>query len=290
MNIGNYVRLYSEELTRKGYRNETIKNYVSCVTVFLNSFNESVTKPTEINEQKIKDFLRKFNEHNTQRGYHSSIKCFYKYVCKQPNKFKYIEYCKKKNKLPIVLSVDEIGRIIHCASNVKHKAILCLMYSTGIRVGEVINLKISDIDSSRMIINIRDAKGGKDRQVPLDKTLLELLRIYWLQYKLREYIFNGQNSLQYSARSISKFLQKYADMAKIKKRVYPHLIRHCSFTHLVENETDINLIQRIAGHNNVKTTNIYLHISHNYISKIITPLQNITIKNFLNTQHNQLIQ
>lgn len=286
MNISEHLGRFIQEAKRRNYRDNTISNYVSCLKIFFE--NSKKDHPKNINIEDIREFLFKISEPNTQRNYHSAIKKFYDICLNQKNKFKYIPYASKNNKLPIVLSVDEISRIIYCASNVKHKAILCLMYSTGMRVGEVINLKISDIDSSRMIINIRDAKGGKDRQVPLDKTLLELLRVYWLQYKPVEYMFNGQSSLQYSARSISQFLQKYADIAGIKKRVYPHLIRHCSFTHLVENGTDINLVQRIAGHSSVKTTGLYLHISHNHISKIRTPLQDVAMQQYLNQQQKQI--
>lgn len=273
MNIGNYVQLYSEELERKGYRNESIKNYVSCVTKFLYYFNDKATKPSEINEQDIKNFLRQFKEHNTQRGYHSAIKCFYKYVCRQPNKFKYIEYCKRSRRLPIVLAPEEMQRIIFACTNLKHKTIICLMYSTGIRVSEAINLKIADIDPSRMVINIIDAKGGKDRQVTLDPLLLNLIKDYYNQYAPQNYLFEGQFKDQYSTRSIAEFLQKYATSAGINKRVYPHLLRHTSATHLVEMGTDFSIIQRILGHENIKTTYLYGHISNSIISKIKTPLQ-----------------
>lgn len=275
MNIGNYTALYSEELERKGYRNESIKNYVSCVSKFLNFFNDKITKPTEINEHDIKNFLRQFKEHNTQRAYHSAIKCFYKYVCRQPNKFKYIEYCKRNRRLPIVLSVDEMKRIIFCAENLKHKTILCLMYSTACRVSEVINLKVKDIDPSRMIINIIDAKGGKDRNVTLDPSFYELLKVYVEQYKPKEYLFEGQFEPFYSARSIAQFLQKYADLAGIQKKVNPHLIRHTSATHLIEAGLDMSILQKLLGHENIKTTHIYGHISNNRISGIVTPLQQL---------------
>ncbi len=275
MNIGNYTALYSEELERKGYRKESIKNYVSCVSKFLNFFNDKITKPTEINEQDIKNFLRQFKEHNTQRAYHSAIKCFYKYVCRQPNKFKYIEYCKRNRRLPIVLSIDEMKSIIFAATNLKHKTILCLMYSTACRVSEVINLKVNHIDPSRMIINIIDAKGGKDRNVTLDPSFYELLKVYIEQYNPKEYLFEGQFEPFYSARSIAQFLQKYADVAGIKKKVNPHLIRHTAATHLVEAGLDMSVIQKLLGHENIKTTHLYGHISNNRISGIITPLQNI---------------
>lgn len=275
MNIGKYVSEYSEELNRKGYRQESIKNYISCISKFLTYFEGRATKPTEINEKDIKQFLGQFKEHNTQRSYHSAIKCFYKYICRQPNKFKYIEYCKRNRRLPIVLAPDEMQSIIFAASNLKHKTILCLMYSTACRVGEVINLKIEDIDSKRMVINIRDAKGGKDRIVTLDPTFLELLNEYISQYDPDTYLFNGQFGLQYSDRSIAQFLQKYADLAGIKKKVHPHLIRHTSATHLVEMGLDMSILQKLLGHSNISTTHLYGHISNTLISRINTPLQGI---------------
>jgi site-specific recombinase XerD len=278
MDTSKLIAQFEFELRGRGYRENTIKNYCSCVTLFLAKHKEKDSLK-HISEQDIKEFLYSFKEHNTQRGYHSAIKRLFHYVAKQPKKFKYIQYCKKTNRLPIVLSVEEMGKIIHCASNIKHKTILCLMYSTGMRVGEVINLRIQDIDSARMVINIINAKGGKDRQVGLDPTLLQLLRLYWTQYKPQLFLFNGQNDPQYSERSIAQFLQKYTDLAGIKKRVYPHLIRHCYATHLHEGGIDLSIIQKLLGHGNIKTTEIYSHISHNHISKIITPLQGILSTN-----------
>lgn len=276
MEIRNHILEFSNEIKRKGYRDQSVKNYVSCVEKFLNHFIDR-SQPKAINELDIKTYLSIFTEHNTQRANHSAIKCFYKYVIRQPEKFKYIEYCKRSRKLPIVFSVEEIQKLFNACSNLKHRAIIALMYSTGLRVGEVINLKIENIDSSRMVINILNAKGGKDRQVMLNKDLLELLRNYFRQYYPKEYLFNGQTSLQYSERSIAQFLKHYAEKAGLNKRIYPHLIRHCSFTHLVESGTDINLIQRLAGHQSVKTTNLYIQTSHSLISKIQSPLNQIRL-------------
>jgi len=276
MEIRNHLIEFSNEIKRKGYREQSVKNYVSCVERFLNHFIDK-PQPKAINEADIKAYLSIFTEHNTQRAHHSAIKCFYKYVVHQPEKFRFIEYCKRSRKLPIVLSVEEIQKLFNACSNLKHRAIIALMYSTGLRVGEVIALKISNIDSSRMIINIQNAKGGKDRQVMLNQNLLDLLRGYFKAYHPKEYLFNGQNSIQYSERSIAQFLKHYAGMAGLNKRIYPHLIRHCSFTHLVENGVDINLIQRLAGHQNVKTTNLYIQTSHTLISKIQSPLAQICL-------------
>jgi integrase/recombinase XerD len=151
------------------------------------------------------------------------------------------------------------------------------MYSTGMRVGEVIDMKISNIDRSRMVINIQDAKGGKDRQVTLDPNMLKLLESYYREYKPKEYLFNGQVDIKYSSRSIAQFLQKYSDIAGVKKRVHPHLIRHCFATHSLEAGLDMSILQRVLGHSSIKTTHIYGHISHNLISGIRTPLNGISI-------------
>jgi len=224
MEIPNNLDSFRKELERKGYRNNSIENYTSYCSVFLNKYNDRKC-PKHISESDIKDFLRGFTEHNTQRAYHSAIKAFYKYVVKQPNKFKYIEYCKRSRKLPIVLSSQEMKAIIDAATNLKHKTIIMLMYSCGLRVGEVINLRVSDIDSKRMVIYIRNAKGGKDRQVPLHPILLEQLRGYYKEYKPKEFLFNGQFSLQYTETSIRSFLKDYSSAASVGKRVYPHLKR-----------------------------------------------------------------
>lgn len=282
MEITNTLKSFEAEITRKGYRPESISNYVSCVTKFMYHFKDKLTAK-HINEQDIKDFLSQFKEHNTQRGYHSAIKCFYKYEIKQPNKFKYIEYCKRNRKLPIVLSVSEMQRLVFACSNIKHKTIICLMYSTGMRVGEVINLKLQDIDQERRIIMVRDAKGGRDRQVTLDPLFFELFKLYHNQYLPKEFVFEGQKEPYYSQRSIAEFLQKYANLAGINKRVYPHLIRHTYATHLLEKGTELSLIQHVLGHQNIRTTQGYTHISNNLIAQIKSPLADIAnTQNLLN--------
>lgn len=277
MRIGKYVELYSEDLKLKNYSERTIENYTSQVKCFLEYFNRIATKPSEINEREIKQWLLEAKTINSRKHRLSAIKLFYKLTGKQPLKFKNIEYPKSDKKLPIVLSVEEIQRMFTVCDNTKQKVIMALLYSAGLRVSELINLKWANIDRGRMIINIIAAKGNKDRQVMLTPSLVPLLERYYKEYKSKEYVLNGQTGLQYSDRSVGEVVKQLATKAKINKRVYTHLLRHCSFTHMVDSGTDINLVQRLAGHSNIKTTLIYTHISHNLISGIPSPLRNITL-------------
>jgi site-specific recombinase XerD len=203
---------------------------------------------------------------------------FYKLTGKQPLKLKNIEYPRSDKKLPVVLSQDEVQRMFSVCDNLKHKVMLALLYSVGLRVSELINLRWRDIDRSRMVINIIEAKGKRDRQVPLNVKLIPLLDKYFGVYESREYVLNGQFGLKYSAKSVGEVMKQLAGKAGINnKRVYTHLMRHNCFTHMVENGVDINLIQRIAGHASAKTTAIYTHISHNIISKINSPINQINL-------------
>ena len=209
-----------------------------------------------------------------------SVKSFYELTVGMPNKIDKIPYPKKEKKLPIVLSQNEVQKMFDACQNLKHRVILALLYSAGLRVSELLNLKWQNIDRSRMIINIIGAKGNKDRQVMLAPELIPLLENYYRAYKPVQYVLNGQNpaqQLQYSERSVGNVVKQLAQKAGLTKRVYTHLMRHCSFTHMVENGTDIYLIQRLAGHSNAKTTAIYTHISHNLISKIQSPIGGINI-------------
>lgn len=275
MNISEHTNTFIQEMKRRNYSKNTIDNYSSCINFFFSKSPKD--HPKNINETDIKEFLGNIKEVNTQRNYHSAIKKFYDVCLGQKDKFKYIPYARKDGKLPIVLSVEEIQKMFSVCGNTKHKVILALLYSCGLRVSELINLKWENIDRSRMVINIIRAKGNKDRQVMLSPQLIPLLEKYWKEYHPKVYVLNGQFDIQYSSKSVGEIVKQLAEKAGINKRVYTHLMRHCSFTHMVESGTDINLIQKLAGHSNVKTTTIYTHISHNLISKIQSPLNSITL-------------
>ena len=276
MNISVHIENFKQEMKRRNYAQNSIDNYVSCLNVF---FSQSKSDhPKNIHEKEIKDFLCKKEIVNTQRNYHSAIKKYFDVILGQKDKFMYIPYARKEQKLPIVLSVEEVQKMFSVCENTKHKVILALLYSCGLRVSELINLKWQHIDRSRMIINIIQAKGNKDRQVMLTPSLIPLLEQYYKEYKSKVYVLNGwKDELQYTDRSVGQVVKQLATKAGLNKRVYTHLLRHCSFTHMMEQGIDINLIQKIAGHSNVKTTSIYTHISHNLISKIQSPLSAIRL-------------
>jgi integrase/recombinase XerD len=277
MNIGIYQQKLSDYMKYKRYSECSIKNYVSCIGKFLKHFEKEATKPSEISAEKIKLFLSTMDRSNTHKAYLSAIKLFYDKVGKQPNKLDRVEYPKQPKHLPIVLSQDEIQRMFTACTNLKHKVILSILYSCGLRVSELINLKWQHIDRSRMIINIIQAKGKKDRQVALTSSIIPLLETYYRQYHSKTYVLNGQFELKYSTTSVRQIMKQLATKARINKRVYTHLIRHCTFTHMVEQGTGIYEIQKIAGHNNPKTTQLYLHLSDTIISKIPSPINNIKI-------------
>jgi site-specific recombinase XerD len=206
-----------------------------------------------------------------------TIHNYFKFVLKKPLSLKDIPYPRKEEKLPEVLSKDEVQAMFKQVKNKKHLAILSLLYGCGMRVGEVINLKIADIDSSRHIINIRQGKGFKDRQVGLDEQLLKILREYFTEFKPREYLFNGQFGLQYTASSINQLLIYYSLKANIKKRIHAHKFRHSYATHLLEAGIDLFLIQKLLGHKKSETTEIYARVSTRLISNIPSPLNQIQL-------------
>jgi integrase/recombinase XerD len=280
MNISDHSTKLRNYMEFRKYAEASTDNYVCCFEKFLGYFeNKGIAHPSKINSEMIIDFLSQFKEPSTHSGYHSAIKMYYSKVAKIGiEKFKYIERPRRSQKLPIILAVDEIQRMFDVCENKKHKVILALLYSCSLRVSELINLKWCHIDKARMIINIIQAKGNKDRQVALNDILIGLLYEYHADYKSKEYVLNGQKSTQYSERSVGEVVKQLAAKAGITKDVHTHLIRHTSATHMVENGIDINLIQKILGHSNVKTTNIYLHISDKHISKIPSPLQSINFR------------
>jgi len=182
-------------------------------------------------------------------------------------------------KLPKFISKQEVAKILKVTKNRKHLCIIKLLYGAGLRLNELLSLKITDIDSNNMLILVRQSKGNKDRMVMLSKNLLSDLRLYFMEYKPKIFLFEGQNKLQYSSTSVQQTVKKAAKRAAkragIKRKVTPHILRHSFATHLIEDGTDIRYVQELLGHNSIKTTQIYTHITDVSKSTIKSPLDSL---------------
>lgn len=274
MNIPKYLELYRKDLQFKNYSANTIDNYVCQVDLFLRYFDGIFTEPSKINEQSIKEWIMEAKTINSRRHRISALKLFYKYTIRQPLKFKHIEYPRSEQHLPHPLSRDEVIRLFAVCDNIKHKAILSLLFMCGLRVGEVLNIKFEDIDRSNMVIHIKLAKGKKDRIVPMNKEMLKLFEKYYRQYKPNVYLFNGQFGGKYSERSINLFIKQLGEKAGIKKRLYAHIGRHTCFSNMLSNGIEMAIIQKVAGHKSIKTTQLYAKVTSNIIQNTI-PFYNI---------------
>jgi site-specific recombinase XerD len=267
-----------QKLKYKRYSPNTISTYVSC----LDQFNRFIQKKgLQINEATIYQYLMSLVEkgysRSSQNQHINAIKFYLEKVLKQESKTYYIVRPLKKRKLPTVLSEKEIQLIFSNIGNLKHKALLSLIYSCGLRVGEALNLKINDLDSDRMLISVRNGKGEKDRMVPLANNVLTLLRKYYKEYRPITFLFNGAENETYSATSIRNVLKRAVYMSHIKKNVTPHTLRHSYATHLLEKGTDLRYIQVILGHSSVKTTEIYTHVSTKNLQAIKSPIEEMQL-------------
>jgi site-specific recombinase XerD len=208
-----------------------------------------------------------FSSISQQNQIINAIRFLYKYGLEKKYDKVSFKRPRSEKKLPQIIEKEFLLEKISKISNLKHKAIISLAYSTGMRVSEVCNLKISDIDSKRMLITIRQAKGRKDRIVPLSEAILVLLRNYFRVYRPKEYLLNGQGSLRYSHRSCNQIVKKY-----LGADYHFHLLRHSTATTLLESGTDVRVIQKILGHKSVKTTEIYTHVSKTLLNKVKLPI------------------
>jgi site-specific recombinase XerD len=271
---------FIKTLTLKNYSPNTIRTYRSMLQEFLVYYQKM--DPGKITEEQIRDYLLYLIEERKvsisyQNQSINAIKFYYEQVLGRPVRTYYVQRPKKEKILPNVLSEQEVLLILNSTENIKHKAILSLIYSAGLRRGELINMKINDIDSKRMYVIIRQGKGRKDRYSILSEKVLELLRRYVRQYKPVEWLFEGQFGGQYGVSSIQHILKDAVAASKIRKKVTVHTLRHSFATHLLEHGVDIRYIQELLGHQSSKTTEIYTHITHRGLGKIKSPLDSFDI-------------
>ncbi|AEA33044.1 site-specific tyrosine recombinase/integron integrase [Hippea maritima] len=265
------LRQYKDLLIQKRYSQNTQDIYYSYFKDFCVYFqNEKLMNITtaQINSY-ILDLIKSKNISISQQNQRiNAIKFYYEKVMGGEKQYYELHRPKKEHKLPKVLSKKEVKIIFDVTSNLKHKCILMLIYSAGLRRSEPLNLAPTDIDSERMIIHINGAKGKKDRISLLSDNLLNLLLKYYKEYRPQKYLFEGQKGGMYSPTSIANILKKAAIKAGIKKTVTPHMLRHSFATHLLEQGTDLRYIQELLGHESSKTTEIYTHVSKKAIDKI----------------------
>ncbi len=270
---------YRNLLKLKSYSANTLRTYLTEFGAFLVLLKQH--KADDLSPEQLQSYFLycidrlKLSE-NQIHSRLNALKFYYEQVLHREKMFLNIPRPKKQKQLPKVLSAKELERIFSLVINPKHLLILKLCYGMGLRVSEIVNLKIEHIDSSRMQVLIESAKGKKDRYVTLPQSVLEELRNYYIVYRPQgPYLFEGQYGDRYSKRSVQAVFQQALKKAGIRKKIGVHGLRHSYATHLLEYGTDISLIQKLLGHNDIKTTMLYTHVSNTSLEKVVSPLDRI---------------
>lgn len=274
-----HLKEFIRWLSSKRYSPNTIKTYSDALRSFL-----IYNRENDISELTNADVLDYNNDYilknklsaSYQNQVTSAIKLYFRTVRTTKIEVDKIDRPKKPKTLPNVLSKEEVKNILEAHANIKHRMMLCLIYSCGLRCSELLELRPLDIDSKRNIVHIRQAKGKKDRITPLSPKILELLRNYYQLYKPKTYLFEGQQpGTNYSAKSLQSVLKLALQKAHIKKPVTLHWLRHSYATHLLESGTDLRYIQELLGHNSSRTTEIYTHVSTKSLQHIKSPFDDL---------------
>lgn len=277
--IAEAVTKFKRWMYSKRYSDNTIKTYSEALRIFLHFTADKTIE--QIDNQDIIKFnndyiISKRLSVSYQNQVVNAIKLFFKTIEERKLDIEKIHRPKKERLLPNVLSKEEVKLILEAHGNLKHRAMLSLIYACGLRRSELINLMLTDIDSSRMVLKIRSGKGKKDRITPISEKLIGLLRDYYKVYKPKNWLFEGQlEGAPYSAQSLQSVFRQAIVKAKIKKPVTLHGLRHSYATHLLENGTDIRFIQELLGHKSSKTTEIYTHVTIKSIQNIKSPFDTL---------------
>lgn len=263
------------------FSESTISAYLETLVIFLrwtNGKNPEELKPDDVTSFNNEYILRRNLSASYQNQFVNSLKKFFGEILKVGLNPSELVRPSRSHPLPNVLSKEEVQQIISVTRNLKHRTMLTLIYYCGLRRGELLNLKPVHIESKRMILIVRGGKGKKDRIVPIAENLLLLLRKYYVAFKPKEFLFEGQFPGEaYSEKSIAMVLKKSVELAGIKKPVTCHWLRHSYATHLLEAGTDLRYIQELLGHRSSKTTEIYTHVSTKSLGKIVSPAESLAI-------------
>jgi len=274
-----------EDMAMRGLREGTQRDYIRVVRSFASFLGRSPDTATP-------EDVRRFQVHQAESGMQppsingsvSALRFFFSVTLNRPDLSLRLVLVRHPRKLPDVLSVEEVGRLLEAAPGLKYKAALGTAYGAGLRVAEVAALKVDDIDSTRMLIRVQEGKGRKDRNAMLSPHLLELLRIWWREGKRRNvmlphgWLFPGRSHLEpISTRQIHRAVHEAADVAGIRKRVSPHTLRHSFATHLLEQDVDIRVIQVLLGHAKLDTTALYTRVATKTIRAVTSPLEHLKL-------------
>ena len=274
-----------DDMVMRGLRQETQRNYIMFVRSFAAFLGRSPETATA-------EDVRRFQVHQAESGVQpptvncsvSALRFLFTVTLDRPDLSRRLVLVRQARKLPSVLSVEEVGRLLEAAPGPKHKAALGVAYGAGLRVSEVVALKTGDIDSTRMLIRVEQGKGRKDRNAMLSPQLLELLRQWWREGRRRGvmlpqgWLFPGRNSLEpLSTRQLNRAVHEAAEAAGIKKRVSPHTLRHSFATHLLEQDVDIRVIQVLLGHSKLDTTALYARVATKTIRSVTGPLERLKL-------------
>jgi integrase/recombinase XerD len=269
-----------EDMTVRHFKPKTQHDYIRTVkalAAFLGRAPDTATA----------EDLRRFQLHLTETHVRPpSINCvvtalrfFFTVTLERTDAIKHLTFVHEPRKIPVVLSPEEVVRLLEAAPGVKYKAAFSVAYGAGLRVSEVASLKVHDIDSERMMLRVEQGKGRKDRYVMLSPLLLDLLRDWWRIARPKAWLFPGQDPLQpISTRQINRACHAAADTARITKRVTPHTLRHSFATHLLEQNVDVRVIQVLLGHSKLETTALYTRIATNTIRAVMSPLERLSLK------------
>jgi integrase/recombinase XerD len=270
------------DLRLRNLRPSTQECYLRCARKFAAYHMRS---PAEMGTAEVRDFLVHLRDErhvgpSTIKGYVAALKFLYANTLDRPEVVRPWLQPRVEHKLPVVLSREEVEALLNGIESIKYRAVLMTAYGSGLRIGEVCRLQVGDVDSARMLLHIREGKGGRDRYALLSPVLLEILRTYWrAERPSGPYLFPGQKAdTHLTAESVRAVQHKVAKECGLSKRATPHTMRHSFATHLLEDGTDIRIIQALLGHRSIRTTQVYTHVSPEYIRRVKSPLDTLRVK------------
>lgn len=274
------LQVFREGLLQQRYSERTVDAYIHVLIVFFDECKDKAIE--EIDVQDVFRFnrdyiLKRKLSASYQSQFVNAIKLFYANITHKKLVIEDLIRPAHPKQLPKVISEEEVADMIRLTKNSKHRCLICLLYSGGLRRNEVLSLRPKDIDSKRMLIWVISGKGNKDRMVPLSQVMLDMLRNYYREYKPKEYLFEGQYGGKFGERTIEIVVKEAAKRAGISRKVTPHVLRHSFATHLLESGINLRIIQELLGHKNPKTTQIYTHVSRDLIGNVKSPLDRLKL-------------